>query len=101
MLNGQAVVIVFFVLSGFLITTLALREEERYGTFNFRAFIIRRSFRLFPVYYAVLVLYWIISIRHGRLELRKSFIFSGHLSRSLFPPNRVNVGCGRSLALYL
>jgi peptidoglycan/LPS O-acetylase OafA/YrhL len=60
MLNGQAGVIVFFVLSGFLITTLALREEERYGIFNFRAFIIRRSFRLFPVYYAVLGLYCIL-----------------------------------------
>ncbi len=58
-LNGQAGVVAFFVLSGFLITTLASREEFEYGFLNFRAFFIRRAFRLFPAYYLVLGLYCI------------------------------------------
>jgi peptidoglycan/LPS O-acetylase OafA/YrhL len=80
-LNGQAGVTVFFVLSGFLITTLALREEARYGYFSFTAFIIRRSFRLFPAYYAVLSLYcllilWLKVPVNGSIEdFKKSLIY--------------------------
>ncbi|MFS8100810.1 acyltransferase [Lentzea alba] len=44
----------FFVISGFLITTLALREEDRNGRVSVRNFWIRRIFRLMPVYYVVL-----------------------------------------------
>src|SRR5271165_2592790 len=44
---------VFFVVSGFLITTLLLREKERYGTISLRDFYIRRALRIWPLYYAV------------------------------------------------
>ena len=54
--NGAIGVTVFFVLSGFLITLLALREEAATGALNLGAFYIRRAFRLFPVYYLVLSL---------------------------------------------
>lgn len=43
----------FFVLSGFLITTLLLREEGRNGSFSFAGFYWRRLLRIFPVYYLV------------------------------------------------
>jgi peptidoglycan/LPS O-acetylase OafA/YrhL len=46
---------VFFVLSGFLITTLLVREQQRDGTFSFRSFYIRRFLRLMPVYYTFLL----------------------------------------------
>jgi peptidoglycan/LPS O-acetylase OafA/YrhL len=48
---------VFFVVSGFLITTLLLREMERYGTISLRDFYIRRALRIWPLYYAVLAIY--------------------------------------------
>jgi len=48
---------VFFVVSGFLITTLLLREKERYGTISLRDFYIRRALRIWPLYYAVLGIY--------------------------------------------
>ncbi|MCG8920861.1 acyltransferase [Lentzea sp. CC55] len=54
-LNGWIGVHLFFVLSGFLITTLALREESRSGKLSLRDFYLRRAFRILPVYYAVLL----------------------------------------------
>ena len=59
-LNGFSGVLIFFVLSGYLITTLALREEARRGALSLKAFYVRRAFRIFPAYYAVLALYCVI-----------------------------------------
>lgn len=53
-LNGHTGVTIFFVISGFLITTLLLREEERNGKVALKAFYIRRVFRLLPLYYVAL-----------------------------------------------
>lgn len=56
-LHGYRGVWLFFVLSGFLITTLALREEDRAGALNLRAFAIRRVFRIMPLFYLALLAY--------------------------------------------
>jgi peptidoglycan/LPS O-acetylase OafA/YrhL len=59
---GALGVHVFFVLSGFLITNLLLREHQRTSTISLREFYIRRAFRIFPaalVFLAVVVvIYW-------------------------------------------
>ena len=47
----------FFVISGFLLTTLLLREREKHGTISLKHFYIRRSLRIFPLYYAVILVY--------------------------------------------
>jgi peptidoglycan/LPS O-acetylase OafA/YrhL len=53
---------IFFVLSGFLITNLLLREYERTSTISLREFYLRRTFRIFPAAYVfltiVVILYW-------------------------------------------
>lgn len=41
----------FFILSGFLITTLLLRERENTGKINLKLFWVRRALRIFPIYY--------------------------------------------------
>ncbi len=46
---------VFFVVSGFLITSLLLDERDRNGQVSFRQFWLRRARRLFPALYAVLL----------------------------------------------
>lgn len=43
----------FFVLSGFLITTLLLREEARHGRFSLPDFYWRRILRIVPLYFFV------------------------------------------------
>jgi peptidoglycan/LPS O-acetylase OafA/YrhL len=51
---GSVGVRVFFVLSGFLITTLLLAEWQEHQTINLRRFYFRRAMRIFPAYYAYL-----------------------------------------------
>jgi len=59
---GALGVHVFFVLSGYLITNLLLREYERRSTISLRDFYIRRAYRIFPAAFiflaVVIVLYW-------------------------------------------
>lgn len=45
---------VFFVISGFIITHLLLKESDRTGTVSLRNFYIRRAFRIWPAYYLFL-----------------------------------------------
>jgi peptidoglycan/LPS O-acetylase OafA/YrhL len=49
----------FFVLSSFLITWIILEEKERTGNFNIGFFLIRRCLRLWPLYFAVVLLAYI------------------------------------------
>jgi peptidoglycan/LPS O-acetylase OafA/YrhL len=53
--NARYGVDLFFVISGYLICTLFLREERRWGKIDLWRFYGRRSLRLMPLYYAVLL----------------------------------------------
>lgn len=57
---GQNAVIMFFVLSGFLITYLLIKEKERTGSINIKAFYFRRILRIWPLYYIVLIIGFVI-----------------------------------------
>jgi peptidoglycan/LPS O-acetylase OafA/YrhL len=47
----------FFAISGFLITTLLVREHAVTKTISLRKFYARRALRIFPLYYATLAVY--------------------------------------------
>jgi peptidoglycan/LPS O-acetylase OafA/YrhL len=49
--NGSLGVFIFFVISGYLITTLLLREHEKTSAISLKSFYIRRAFRILPPLY--------------------------------------------------
>jgi peptidoglycan/LPS O-acetylase OafA/YrhL len=55
--HGHLGVDLFFAISGFLITTLLLREREQWGEISLKSFYARRSLRIFPLYYTVIAVY--------------------------------------------
>ena len=52
---GELGVRVFFVISGFLITRLLLAELDTTGAIHVGRFYLRRTFRIFPPYYAFIL----------------------------------------------
>ncbi len=58
--RGYLGVTLFFVISGFLITTLLLREEDTFGHVSIWRFYVRRLFRITPMYYFTLLLYAVL-----------------------------------------
>lgn len=52
--HGYLGVNMFFVLSSFLLTYLGLVEKKDTNSFSVRNFLIRRSLRIFPLYYLII-----------------------------------------------
>lgn len=86
LLHGATGVTMFFVLSGFLITTLLLREESRSGGVDLRAFYVRRTFRIYPMFFAVFFLYVFLLLVLGlQPERRAAFVENIPYTLLLFP----------------
>ena len=78
---GGLGVLAFFVLSGFLITWLLLKEEEHSGRVSLKLFYIRRSLRIFPAFYV----YWFLVV--GLLVILHKQVFWGQAIASFFYVN--------------
>ena len=61
---GDLGLVVFFFLSGYLITTLLRMEFDETGRINFRDFYLRRVLRIFPPLYLVLGLGCVLTLTH-------------------------------------
>jgi peptidoglycan/LPS O-acetylase OafA/YrhL len=59
---GYLGVDLFFVLSGFLITTLLLEEHQRSGRISLRAFYVRRARRLLPALFTLLAAFLLVEV---------------------------------------
>jgi len=57
---GPLGVVFFFVLSGFLITYLLFAEKKEKGTIAIGAFYMRRIFRIWPLYYFIFILGFLV-----------------------------------------
>ena len=55
-ISGRLGVLLFFVLSGFLITYLLLAEKKYTGSISVRKFYVRRALRIWPLYYLIVIL---------------------------------------------
>src|ERR1700733_6281618 len=53
---------VFFVISGFLITSLLLKELHATGTINLKRFYMRRALRIFPAFYLYLGTIFVLAL---------------------------------------
>jgi len=60
--GGMVGVTIFFFLSGFLITTLLRRENDRNGTISLRNFYIRRAIRILPPLYLTILFLLVLSL---------------------------------------
>ncbi len=65
---GRTGVTVFFVLSGFLITYLLLKEKEL-GGIGIRNFYVRRILRIWPLYYLIVALCFFVAPYIGILQV--------------------------------
>ncbi len=54
LLYAHTGVLIFFVISGFLITSLLLKELDSTGSIALKRFYVRRAFRIFPAFYLYL-----------------------------------------------
>ncbi len=86
--GGSSGVDLFFVLSGFLITKLALEEFDRSGALSRRGFYSRRVYRILP---ALFVLLAVLSVASFTLlsdvggALRREILLSGVSMGNLWP----------------
>ena len=56
----------FFVLSGFLITRILVRAHEKTGAVSLGRFYLGRTLRIFPAYYAFVLLSYFLDARAGQ-----------------------------------
>lgn len=91
--SGHIGVILFFVLSGFLITYLLLVEKGKNGTIGVKNFYIRRTLRIWPIYYLtvlflIFVLPQIVSLPYyGKFDLSSSQAIESILIYLFLIPN--------------
>jgi peptidoglycan/LPS O-acetylase OafA/YrhL len=74
--NGTVGVDIFFVLSGFLITSLLLSEHQRSRGLDFRRFYRRRALRLLPAYFATVIVCVAISVIWSVAGTLRGAVFS-------------------------
>jgi peptidoglycan/LPS O-acetylase OafA/YrhL len=76
--SGQSGVDLFFAISGFLITSLLLRERSSTGRISLLKFYARRSLRIFPLYFTILGVYAVLTLGFGGQSAREQ-AFAAHL----------------------
>lgn len=73
--NGWIGVDVFFIISGFLITSILLKEQKQKGSFSLKNFYVRRWLRIAPAYYCFIGAAIIWTCLGGNHHL-KPFLFA-------------------------
>ncbi len=75
---GANGVLLFFVLSSYLITTLLLKERERGGSISLRDFYARRALRIWPLYYLFVLGVYFLAPKGSPAAMQPDFL-PGHL----------------------
>jgi peptidoglycan/LPS O-acetylase OafA/YrhL len=95
---GGLDVSLFFVLSGFLIGYLLLKEKQETGTIQIRKYYIRRALRIWPLYYFIILVGFFLLQYLGKkfnlvdLEINSPYKTWGFIFCLLFlPPYGINL----------
>ncbi|MCB0357129.1 MAG: acyltransferase, partial [Bdellovibrionales bacterium] len=62
LISGYTGIHLFYVLSGFLITSLAINEFKKSQSFSLKKFFVRRALRLFPLYYLAILVVFVVQL---------------------------------------
>jgi peptidoglycan/LPS O-acetylase OafA/YrhL len=92
-IQGSSGVTVFFFLSGYLIASLLIREQEKAGRIAFGAFYLRRVIRIFPPMYIALALALILVATQ---VVPDHLTVGGVLATALHSTNYYIIDAGRS-----
>lgn len=85
MVSGGTGVTLFYVISGFLITSLISAEVRQSGAFDIKGFFLRRSLRIFPLYYFALALYAACHLLGIQKVGGASFLYAAAYSYNFIP----------------
>jgi len=95
-LPGDLGVSAFFVLSGFLITRIIMREHDETGTVSLKTFYARRTLRIFPAYYFYIIVSFAIDwVKNDRWSTAQTVSAFGYMMNYF---NAVNNHPGTELA---
>jgi peptidoglycan/LPS O-acetylase OafA/YrhL len=103
--TGSMGVMIFFVLSGFLITSMLLKEYRKTGSISLGDFYRRRAFRIFPTFYVCWILTATIDLLARTFYWRSSIVSFFYLmdyGRGLSSNSSIdllNMGISWSLAI--
>lgn len=86
-LLGKDMVNLFFVISGFIITWLLLQERTRTGSISLRKFYIKRILRIWPLYFGILAVVFLLNRYTQVYDLYPPMNGIGLLVLSLFVLN--------------
>ena len=91
---------IFFIISGFLITTLLIQERQRTGSIDLKQFYIRRAYRILPAAYFYLIVVTILfysSLPYEYLVAAYTYLTSYAFRALGLAPSMVTFGEGAIL----
>ncbi len=80
LVNGWISVDLFFLVSGFLITSILLKEQDKKGSFSLKNFYIRRWLRLCPAYYVFLGIMFVWMLFRGQHDYAAYLVAGAYLT---------------------
>jgi peptidoglycan/LPS O-acetylase OafA/YrhL len=105
--QGGRGVTVFFVISGFLITTILLKERDKTGRISLAAFYARRSLRILPAFFVYLLVVVVVATLTRTVDVSATQIAAAGLFYLLWPlllialrPARARIFCAMAVVLF-
>jgi peptidoglycan/LPS O-acetylase OafA/YrhL len=83
LVSGYWGVTFFFVISGYLITTLLLREQDQFGHISVTRFYMRRALRIMPVAYLFLACLMVLNVTHNLTVAPKELLTAAVYGKNL------------------